>query len=103
MHTLFSVFLKQGSQNLKSKAFSTCSLYNRGKDFQRTDAERLFRHLVLTRVLSEKLFIGNHENVISYVMLGPKAREVLMNKPKVIFFIWKIIGFISGREKDVLG
>lgn len=68
---------------METKSFENCPLYNKGKDFQRVDAKRLFYHLVLTRVLSKKLVIGDFKNVISYVMLGPNAREMLMKKKKV--------------------
>ena len=65
--------------------YESTSLYKKGASYQRTDAERLFRHLVLTRVLSEELVIGSHENVISYLKLGPRNGEVLSGKFKVSF------------------
>ena len=67
--------------------------------YQRTDAERLFRHLVLTRILSEELVIGLHEQVISYVKLGPRALELFEGKFKVhcfsyFKFSFKIFGTV---------
>ncbi|XP_057302171.1 recQ-like DNA helicase BLM [Hydractinia symbiolongicarpus] len=70
----------KGSQNAKTKMYDSCSLYNKGGSYQRNDAERLFRHLVLTRVLSEELVLGAHENVISYIKLGPRASDLLNHK-----------------------
>ena len=39
--------------------------------------------LVLKNVLSEDMVIGNHDNVICYVKLGPKAMDLLQGRYKV--------------------
>ncbi|XP_065671486.1 recQ-like DNA helicase BLM isoform X7 [Hydra vulgaris] len=72
-----------GKANIKSKAYENCLLYNKGERYQRNDAERLFRSLVLNRILSEELVIGIHKQVISYTKLGPRAMEVINGKFKV--------------------
>ncbi|XP_065639917.1 recQ-like DNA helicase BLM isoform X2 [Hydra vulgaris] len=72
-----------GKANIKSKAYENCLLYNKGERYQRNDAERLFRSLVLNRILSEELVIGIHKQVISYTKLGPRAIEVINGKFKV--------------------
>ena len=72
---------------MKTKTYENCPLYNKGKDFQRVDANRLFYHLILKRVLSKKLIVGDFKNVIPYVMLGPTASELLMKKTKVSIYL----------------
>jgi len=89
----------KGSSNAKSKNYTNCSCYNKGGGYQRTDAERLFRHLVLTRVLSEELFIGSHENVISYLKLGPKAADIIGNKQKMHLSIHNKKQNVAGNAK----
>lgn len=81
-------FKKQGSQTTKTKPYETCTLFKKGEKFNRNDAERLFRHLVLQHVLGEELVIGAHDNVISYLKCGPRANEVICNKQKVYEIIF---------------
>ncbi|XP_066923444.1 recQ-like DNA helicase blm-1 isoform X1 [Clytia hemisphaerica] len=73
----------KGSQNAKTKPYETSQLYKKGEKYNRNDAERLFRHLVLQHVLAEDLVIGMHENVISYLKCGPRANEILVSGKKV--------------------
>ena len=58
--------------------------------------------MVLKRVLAEHMVIGNHDNVISYVKLGPKALDFLQGRLKVrdiICFNTCFIGrAISGKQ-----
>jgi hypothetical protein len=59
-------------------------MYGKGDaSFNRNDAERLFRMLVMQDVLAEDLTIGAHSQVISYAKLGPKAMDFLNGKVKV--------------------
>jgi len=65
-------------------------LFKKGEKFNRNDAERLFRHLVLQHVLAEELVIGSHDNVISYLKCGPRSNEILVNGMKVIMKVFQI-------------
>lgn len=51
--------------------------------FNRNDAERLFRMLLMQDVLAEDLTVGTHGQVISYLKLGPKAMDFMQGKVKV--------------------
>jgi bloom syndrome protein len=69
---------------------STLPLYGKGSKMLKHDLERLMHRLVIEDILSESLTIGNHDNVVCYVKLGGKARDVLSNR-------------ISGIELKVKG
>lgn len=58
-------------------------LWNRGAKYTKMDSERLFRHLVIIRVLAEEIILGNHGNIVAYVKLGPKFQEVLQGRLKI--------------------
>lgn len=58
-------------------------LCNAGSKYTKMDAERLFRQMVLMRVLAEELVIGQHSNVIAYLKLGPRFSDVLTGQLKV--------------------
>lgn len=53
-----------------------CELFGLGKLIHRNDAERLFKVLVMKRVLAEELHVGTHENIIVYIKLGPLYQSV---------------------------
>ena len=69
----------RGSQSSKAQLHSL-SLFGKGTILCKHDLERLLHMMVLKDMLAEDLQIGNHDNVISYVKLGPKAMEVLRGK-----------------------
>ena len=53
------------------------------------------------------MVIGNHDNVISYVKLGPKALDFLQGRMRVIIFICFTVVLVEGlfllnRESDAL-
>ena len=68
---------------MSSEGHDRCSLFGLGKSYHRNDAERLGHLLVLKHILAEHMVIGNHDNVISYLKLGPKAMDFLQSKIKV--------------------
>lgn len=81
---MFIVIQGSGGARVSSEGHDACSLYGLGKSYHRNDAERLGHLLVLKRVLAEHMVIGNHDNVISYVKLGPKALDFLQGRVKVM-------------------
>lgn len=76
-----------GGSRVTSEGHDRCSLHALGKSYHRNDAERLGHLLVLQRVLAENMVIGNHDNVISYVKLGPKALDFLQGRVRVMFLV----------------
>ena len=68
---------------MTQEGHNSCPHFGKGKDYHRNDAERLARMLVLKNVLAEDMVIGNHDNVICYVKLGPKAIDLLQGRYKV--------------------
>ena len=80
----------QGSQNAKveKQGLNRCSMYGKGeKKFNRTDAERLLRMLVMQDILAEDLTEGTYAQVIGYMKLGPKAMDFLKGTVKVGFLL----------------
>ena len=65
----------RGSQSSKGQLLPL-PLFGKGNSLTKHDLERLLHMMVLKNVLAEDLQIGNHDNVVSYVKLGPKADEV---------------------------
>lgn len=58
---------------------TTCSLYGRGKSWNKNDIERLLHHMVLEEYLQETMYIRN-EISCAYVKIGPKANELMTKK-----------------------
>ncbi|XP_058012060.1 recQ-like DNA helicase BLM isoform X2 [Ahaetulla prasina] len=52
-------------------------LFGRGAAYSRHNAERLFRKLVLDKILDEDLYITANDQAIAYIQLGEKAGAVL--------------------------
>lgn len=73
-----------GGARVSSEGHDRCPLYGLGKSYHRNDAERLGHLLVVKRVLAEHMVIGSHDNVISYVKLGPKALDFHQGRVKVM-------------------
>ena len=59
------------------------ALHGRGTAYSRTDAERLFRKLVIDGVLYEELKITAMDTTACYIKLGRRANDVLNGKLKV--------------------
>ncbi|XP_022785199.1 Bloom syndrome protein homolog isoform X2 [Stylophora pistillata] len=83
LNHFIDIFKGSGGSRVTSEGHDRCSLYGLGKSYHRNDAERLGHLLVLQRVLAEHIVIGNHENVISYVKLGPKGMDFLQGRVKL--------------------
>lgn len=79
------------SGKVMTSSLSSLPLYKKGWSWSKHDLERLLHMLVLNDILSESLTIGAHDNVVSYVKLGQKARDVLSGR------ITGIIMNIKGR------
>lgn len=95
LNHFIDIFKGSGGARISSEGHDKCSLHGLGKSYHRNDAERLGHLLVLKRVLAEHMVIGNHDNVISYVKLGPKALDFLQGRIK--------LPSLPVREKSVAG
>ncbi|OCT89876.1 Bloom syndrome protein homolog [Xenopus laevis] len=60
-------------------------LFGKGAAYTRHNAERLFRKLVLDRIIDEELYITANEQAVAYVKMGERAQAVLNGFLKVEF------------------
>ncbi|XP_070618493.1 recQ-like DNA helicase BLM isoform X2 [Erythrolamprus reginae] len=79
LNMMIDIFL--GSKSAKIK----CGLFGKGAAYSRHNAERLFRKLVLDRILHEDLYITANDQAIAYLQLGEKAAAVLNGYLQVEF------------------
>ncbi|XP_036909462.1 Bloom syndrome protein isoform X2 [Sturnira hondurensis] len=80
MNMLVDIFL--GTKNAKIQS----GMFGKGSAYSRHNAERLFKKLILDKVLDEDLFINAVDQPIAYVMPGSKAQTVLNGHLKTL---WK--------------
>ncbi|XP_059159362.1 recQ-like DNA helicase BLM isoform X2 [Physella acuta] len=75
----------KGSNNTKIQnlGHAKLALHGRGKDWARTDVERLCRKMVIEGILKEDIHYTAQEHAVSYVKLGPRAIDLMQNKLKV--------------------
>ncbi|XP_021049439.1 Bloom syndrome protein [Mus pahari] len=79
LNMLVDIFL--GSKSAKVKS----GIFGKGSAYSRHNAERLFKKLILDKILDEDLYINANDQPIAYVMLGTKAHSVLSGHLKVDF------------------
>lgn len=79
MNMLVDIFLGSKSAKIQS------GIFGKGSTYSRHNAERLFKKLILDRILDEDLYINANDQPIAYVMLGSKAQTVLNGHLKVDF------------------
>ncbi|PKU27845.1 bloom syndrome protein [Limosa lapponica baueri] len=60
-------------------------IFGKGAAYSRHNAERLFRKLVLDKILDEDLYITANDQAVAYVILGQKAQAVLNGSLQVEF------------------
>jgi hypothetical protein len=77
IHLTFWTLL--GSKSAKVKS----GIFGKGTTYSRHNAERLFKKLILDKILDEDLYINANDQPIAYVMLGTKAHSVLSGHLKV--------------------
>ncbi|KAM5291538.1 recQ-like DNA helicase BLM isoform 1-T1 [Glossophaga mutica] len=80
MNMLVDIFL--GSKNAKIQS----GMFGKGSMYSRHNAERLFKKLILDKILDEDLFINAIDQPIAYVMPGSKAQTLLNGHLKIL---WK--------------
>ncbi|XP_030734429.1 recQ-like DNA helicase BLM isoform X1 [Globicephala melas] len=79
MNMLVDIFLGSKSAKIQS------GIFGKGSAYSRHNAERLFKKLILDRILDEDLYINANDQPIAYVMPGNKAQHVLNGHLKVDF------------------
>nr|XP_033776250.1 Bloom syndrome protein isoform X2 [Geotrypetes seraphini] len=79
LNMMVDIFL--GSKGAKVQT----GIYGKGTAYSRHNAERLFRKLVLDRILDEELYITANDQAVAYVSLGEKAQAVLHGYLQVEF------------------
>lgn len=79
MNMLVDIFLGSKSAKIQS------GIFGKGSAYSRHNAERLFKKLVLDKILDEDLYINANDQAIAYVMPGHKAEAVLNGHLKVDF------------------
>ncbi|NXC14654.1 BLM protein, partial [Corythaeola cristata] len=60
-------------------------IFGKGAAYSRHNVERLFRKLVLDKILDEDLYITANDQAVAYVILGEKAQAVLDGSLQVEF------------------
>ena len=80
--------MTSGSQNAKvvENGHTNCAFYGRGRSYARSDCERLWRQLVVDKILGEKLFVTAQDHTVCYIQLGCNALEVAQGRLKVTAF-----------------
>ncbi|NXG37736.1 BLM protein, partial [Dromaius novaehollandiae] len=71
LNMMVDIFLGTKSAKIQS------GIFGRGAAYSRHNVERLFRKLVLDKILDEDLYITANDQAVAYVILGEKARAVL--------------------------
>ncbi|XP_019495797.1 PREDICTED: Bloom syndrome protein isoform X2 [Hipposideros armiger] len=79
MNMLVDIFLGSKSAKIQS------GIYGKGSKYSRHNAERLFKKLILDKILDEDLYINANDQAIAYVMPGREAQTVLNGRLKVDF------------------
>ncbi|XP_056427533.1 recQ-like DNA helicase BLM [Hyla sarda] len=79
LNMMVDIFL--GSKSAKIQT----GIFGKGAAYSRHNAERLFRKLVLERILDEELYITANDQAVAYVRLGERSNAVLSGFLKVQF------------------
>ncbi|XP_041795024.1 Bloom syndrome protein homolog isoform X2 [Chelmon rostratus] len=80
LNMLVDIFI--GSKSAKVQT----GMFGIGGAYSRHNADRLFKKLVLDKVLEEDLYITNNGQAVSYISAGPKAMTVLSGNMQVEFY-----------------
>uniref|UniRef100_A0A8C3S2I5 ATP-dependent DNA helicase n=1 Tax=Chelydra serpentina TaxID=8475 RepID=A0A8C3S2I5_CHESE len=80
LNMMIDIFLGTKSARIQS------GIFGKGAAYSRHNVERLFRKLVLDKILEEELYITAAEQAVAYVMVGEKAQAVLGGYLQVEFY-----------------
>ncbi|XP_054858584.1 recQ-like DNA helicase BLM [Eublepharis macularius] len=79
LNMMIDIFLGTKSAKIQS------GIFGKGAAYSRHNAERLFRKLVLDKILDEELYITANDQAVAYVQIGEKAPAVLNGSLQVEF------------------
>ncbi|NWW39518.1 BLM protein, partial [Panurus biarmicus] len=79
LNMMVDIFLGSASAKIQS------GIFGKGAAYSRHNAERLFRKLVLDKILDEDLYITANDQAVAYVILGERAQAVLDGTLQVEF------------------
>ncbi|XP_042731937.1 Bloom syndrome protein isoform X2 [Lagopus leucura] len=79
LNMMVDIFLGAKSAKIQS------GIFGKGAAYSRHNVERLFRKLVLDKILDEDLYITANDQAVAYVVLGEKAQAVLNGLLQVEF------------------
>ncbi|NXC09159.1 BLM protein, partial [Orthonyx spaldingii] len=79
LNMMVDIFLGSTSAKVQS------GIFGKGAAYSRHNAERLFRKLVLDKILDEDLYITANDQAVAYVILGERAQAVLDGSLQVEF------------------
>ncbi|XP_076980387.1 recQ-like DNA helicase BLM isoform X2 [Tamandua tetradactyla] len=79
MNMLVDIFLGSKSAKIQS------GIFGKGSAYSRHNAERLFKKLIIDKILDEDLYINANDQAIAYIMPGEKAEIILNGHLKVDF------------------
>ncbi|XP_018416862.1 PREDICTED: Bloom syndrome protein [Nanorana parkeri] len=79
LNMMVDIFL--GSKSAKVQT----GIFGKGAAYSRHNAERLFRKLILDRILDEELYITANDQAVAYMKTGERAQAVLNGFTKVEF------------------
>ncbi|NWZ55705.1 BLM protein, partial [Haliaeetus albicilla] len=81
LNMMVDIFL--GTTNAKIQS----GIFGKGAAYSRHNVERLFRKLVLDKILDEDLYITANDQAVAYIILGEKAQAVLDGLLQVEFHV----------------
>ncbi|NWS58608.1 BLM protein, partial [Chunga burmeisteri] len=79
LNMMVDIFLGTTSAKIQT------GIFGKGAAYSRHNVERLFRKLVLDKILDEDLYITANDHAVAYVILGEKAQAVLDGSLQVEF------------------
>ncbi|NWZ18966.1 BLM protein, partial [Asarcornis scutulata] len=79
LNMMVDIFLGTKSAKIQS------GIFGNGAAYSRHNVERLFRKLVLDKILDEDLYITANDQAVAYVILGERAQAVLNGSLQVEF------------------
>ncbi|NXK10793.1 BLM protein, partial [Herpetotheres cachinnans] len=79
LNMMVDIFLGTASAKIQS------GIFGKGAAYSRHNVERLFRKLVLDKILDEELYITANDQAVAYITLGEKAQAVLNGLLQVEF------------------
>ncbi|XP_066491804.1 recQ-like DNA helicase BLM [Tiliqua scincoides] len=95
LNMMVDIFLGTKSAKIQS------GIYGKGAAYSRHNAERLFRKLVLDKILDEELYITANDQAVAYVQTGERACAVLSSTLQVEFHMTESASSIRRQRASV--